>query len=199
MVARVALQEWTVSRMAIDESDEMQECCCISDEEAKEVIKMLNLDEAIRHCEEVAVKLEEKANIYGIKETYIPDSRNLVDCMSCAAEHRQLAEWLKELKTYKANADGITAVSDILKEENDRLRETVNRFDSENKEAIRLLLLACADIHALLTDAELTTKNCKLCGKLSLCNESGTTCKSGGVWVHEKAVMKLIGDTDNDT
>jgi hypothetical protein len=62
---------------------------------------MLDIDTAIKHCEEVAVKLEEKANIYGIKETYIPDSRNLADCMSCAAEHRQLAEWLTELKEAK--------------------------------------------------------------------------------------------------
>jgi hypothetical protein len=159
----------------------------------------MTLDEAIRHCEEVA-EGEEKLSIDGKWfEGEDWNARARKQCAECAAEHRQLAEWLKELKTYKANADGITAVSDILKEENDRLRETVNRLDSENKEAIRLLLLSCADIHALLTDAELTTKNCKLCGKLSLCNESGTTCKSGGVWVHEKAVMKLIGDTDNDT
>lgn len=62
----------------------------------------MTIDEAIKHCLEVAVKLEKKANIYEIKNTYLPDSQKPVDCLSCAADHRQLAAWLtdyKELKT----------------------------------------------------------------------------------------------------
>lgn len=62
----------------------------------------MTIDEAIKHCEEVAVKLEKKANIYEIKNTYLPDSQKPVDCLPCAADNRQLAEWLtdyKELKT----------------------------------------------------------------------------------------------------
>ena len=43
----------------------------------------MTLDEAIKHCEEVAEEQEEK------------------ECLECAAEHRQLAEWLKELKAYR--------------------------------------------------------------------------------------------------
>ena len=61
----------------------------------------MTLDEAIRHAEEVAEGLEKKANTYGIKQAYIPKSREPVDCISCAAEHRQLAEWLRELVAYK--------------------------------------------------------------------------------------------------
>lgn len=38
---------------------------------------MMTLDEAIQHCEERA------------------------DCTECGTEHKQLAEWLKELKLYK--------------------------------------------------------------------------------------------------
>ena len=41
---------------------------------------MMSLDEAIRHCQERAV----------------------ADCSECAREHLQLAEWLEELKSYKA-------------------------------------------------------------------------------------------------
>lgn len=41
---------------------------------------MMTIDEAIRHCEEVAEKMN--------------------DC-ECAADHRQLAEWLRELKEAK--------------------------------------------------------------------------------------------------
>ena len=50
----------------------------------------MTLDEAIRHCEEVAEKYCEK----------VEDGLTADDfCDSCASEHRQLAEWLKELKT----------------------------------------------------------------------------------------------------
>ena len=61
----------------------------------------MTIDEAISHALEVAEALEKKANTYGIKQAYIPKSREPVDCISCAAEHRQLAEWLKEFKEAK--------------------------------------------------------------------------------------------------
>lgn len=53
---------------------------------------MLTLDEAIAHCEEVAEKYCEK-----IEEGLTADDF----CDSCASEHRQLADWLRELKAYK--------------------------------------------------------------------------------------------------
>ena len=46
---------------------------------------IMSLEEAIEHAEEVACNLEEKDK-----------------CDLCAAQHRQLAEWLKELKELKA-------------------------------------------------------------------------------------------------
>lgn len=52
---------------------------------------MINsLEEAIKHCEEVAEE-HTKYNFYGGYES----------CDECAKEHRQLAEWLKELKKYR--------------------------------------------------------------------------------------------------
>ena len=53
---------------------------------------MLTLDEAIKHCEEVAENQEQCA-----------EKIDKLDCDStsmrkCANEHRQLAEWLKRLK-----------------------------------------------------------------------------------------------------
>ena len=47
----------------------------------------MTLDEAIKHCEEVAEK----------------------DCIceECASEHRQLAEWLKELQNYQTAREEI--------------------------------------------------------------------------------------------
>lgn len=41
----------------------------------------MTLDEAIQHCEEVANS----------------------ECSECANEHKQLAEWLKELKAFRNN------------------------------------------------------------------------------------------------
>lgn len=54
------------------------------------------LEEAIKHCEEVAEELEEEA-VKGCCD----DSEIMDKCIECANEHRQLAEWLKELKGYE--------------------------------------------------------------------------------------------------
>lgn len=50
----------------------------------------MTLDEAILHCEEVA------------------DSCAVTDgSRKCEAEHRQLAEWLRELKMYREKGENI--------------------------------------------------------------------------------------------
>lgn len=50
---------------------------------------MINsLEEAIKHCKEVAERLEGKDGYAYTDST----------CEECAKEHRQLAEWLKRLK-----------------------------------------------------------------------------------------------------
>lgn len=66
----------------------------------------MTLDEAIKHCEEVAEELEEEA-IKGCCD----DSEIMDKCFECAKEHRQLAEWLKELMALKENDD----VKDVFK------------------------------------------------------------------------------------
>ena len=59
----------------------------------------MTLDEAIKHCEEKAKKLREKAiTDYDNNETTLSEFAN---CRECAREHEQLAEWLKELKDYR--------------------------------------------------------------------------------------------------
>jgi nitrate reductase assembly molybdenum cofactor insertion protein NarJ len=63
---------------------------------------MLSLDEAIKHCEEVAEEQENKAKSYPRPDKSVKGSgRKYNACIKCANEHRQLAEWLKELKAYK--------------------------------------------------------------------------------------------------
>ena len=57
---------------------------------------MNSLEEAIKHCKEKAEELEEEAVKGCCDDTEIMDN-----CIECAKEHRQLAEWLRELKAYR--------------------------------------------------------------------------------------------------
>ena len=58
---------------------------------------MKELDEAIYHCLEVAKEQEEEAKA---------DNEYSEACMECAAEHRWLAEQLKELKASRKLIEG---------------------------------------------------------------------------------------------
>jgi hypothetical protein len=57
----------------------------------------MTLDEAIKHCEEVAEEKDEQAWEAQLQEEY----GMIKSCKECAEGHRQLAEWLKELKLYR--------------------------------------------------------------------------------------------------
>ena len=64
----------------------------------------MTIDEAIRHCEEVAIR--EKSAADGCR--YWTDGmgeETAKKCEKCAEEHQQLAEWLKELKAYSELID----------------------------------------------------------------------------------------------
>lgn len=56
----------------------------------------MTLDEAIRHCEEVAKEKEQMA--FDLATTFNRETINSKECKKCANEHRQLAEWLKDYK-----------------------------------------------------------------------------------------------------
>ena len=61
----------------------------------------MNLDEAIKHCEEVAEAQMARADaldeipLFGMDEN---DGKQIEACYKCAEEHRQLAEWLRDYK-----------------------------------------------------------------------------------------------------
>jgi len=57
----------------------------------------MTLDEAIKHAEEVAEEKEAQAWEVQLQEEY----GTIKSCKECTEEHRQLAEWLKELKAYR--------------------------------------------------------------------------------------------------
>ena len=60
------------------------------------------LDEAIKHAEEVANEKENLAKTYETFKDFGNHKSSITSghekCLMCAEEHRQLAEWLKELK-----------------------------------------------------------------------------------------------------
>ena len=62
---------------------------------------MLSIDEAIEHAREVA---EIQRNNDKLNKTLGKSSPYYnTDCIKCAEEHEQLADWLEELKEYKEN------------------------------------------------------------------------------------------------
>ena len=69
----------------------------IEKEEVKQM-ERLTLEEAIVHAKEVAEKNYRGADFEPID--YIDDDIK-ANCVKCAEEHEQLAEWLEELKSYK--------------------------------------------------------------------------------------------------
>ena len=92
----------------------------------------MTIDEAIKHCEEVA---EEQSRLYSLCPCPCDGTDNCmslkngkdIGCTKSAADHRQLSEWLMELK-------------DLRAEQNDQY-VFIRELMSELKEAKRLLKL----------------------------------------------------------
>ena len=61
-------------------------------------MERLTLEEAIVHAKEVAEKNYRGADFESIDSI---DDDIKTNCIKCAEEHEQLAEWLEELKSYK--------------------------------------------------------------------------------------------------
>ena len=59
----------------------------------------MTIDKAIAHAREVA---EKNRNFDVIPEKVMATSTFKYNCLKCAEEHEQLAEWLEELKAYRA-------------------------------------------------------------------------------------------------
>ncbi len=80
----------------------------------------MTLDEAIKHCEEVADVCEFEASKYDTTDPY----ENSVAGQEgeCASEHRQLAKWLKELRVFKSRKGQWLRMSDLSEQEDDRYK-----------------------------------------------------------------------------
>jgi len=78
---------------------------------------MMDLDEAIQHCKEQVQEQAKKG------------------CYSCAEEHQQLAEWLKELKAYKYNESNGGLVEALMHSdaENERLHDELKAYRNKSE------------------------------------------------------------------
>lgn len=71
----------------------------------------MTLDEAIKHCEEVAKENEKFCYKKGGKGGYFNEDTDWNN-IKCAEEHRQLATWLRELKKDREILTGLDAMID---------------------------------------------------------------------------------------
>ena len=60
----------------------------------------MTIDEAIAHARDVANEQKIRSNVCIQNDS---ECDKFSDCLKCAEEHEQLAEWLEELKAYKEN------------------------------------------------------------------------------------------------
>ena len=104
---------------------------------------MMTLEEAIIHAEEVAEAEERFAKLHQRLDRGIKGSgKRYLSCLECAKEHRQLAEWLRELKAYReilANADNIIAseygcvIIEGYRDVIDRMNEVFKEMNADEK------------------------------------------------------------------
>jgi len=166
----------------------------------------MTLDEAIKHCLEVA---EENDLAAGTYELLAENNHNAYEkltaetnssrCAECATEHRQLAEWLTDYKELK-NSVGAVKLKDMkeavgllqeLNAENDQLT-------SQLVEAKRLLKLAVDDMYNSVNDV-----HCKYCSKWHTDQCQGTShldcyVENKFKWRYTAEALALIGE-DGDT
>ena len=75
---------------------------------------MKSIDDAIKHCEEVAETEERIAKLHQRPNRGVKGSgKRYLSCLECAKEHRQLAEWLRELQKWRALRDSINKLCDV--------------------------------------------------------------------------------------
>ena len=158
----------------------------------------MTIEEAIKHCEEVAKENEYASNEgkWFLPENEVNDIKE--QCAECAADHRQLAEWLRELQELREKhwdeCRQIALYDDELWKMTIRAiknngRAVLTNMDNldlqdENRELKRLLKAAMSD----LTEAE----DCSCCiFDSKQC--PGVTGDCTFKWRYHDEAMELIG------
>lgn len=92
----------------------------------------MTLDEAIIHSKEKAEELRAQAGFDTDNERYRMSESEKTGCIECAKEHKQLAEWLEELKAWR---EWQTVYADssliLLKKDSNNVPTVTNRSQGE--------------------------------------------------------------------
>lgn len=135
-------------------------------------VKATSIDDAIQHCLDVVEEKKNKADKYNRWDEW--ESVYADECIQCATDHQQLAEWLMELK-------------DLRAEQNDQY-VFIHELMSELKEAKQLLKAAVEDL-----TFESQCRNCKYqqTGLDNICNG----CRGNKYeWRYADETKKLLSD-----
>ena len=124
----------------------------------------MTIDEAIAHARDVANEQKRRSGICIQNDS---ECDKFSDCLKCAEEHEQLAEWLEELKCYKNDND----FSDYA----DRLHKIA--FNSGYNKAIDDLL---EDANEMAIEVDVDTYTMKAIG-IGLLENIAEQLKVGGV------------------
>ena len=166
----------------------------------------LTLDEAIKYCLEVASENDSQAEEYNEHDEW--EFANKCNCEQCAADHRQVAEWLRELKDLREENKVLTSECDRLIKEKGELLSKVSggdvlricQLEEQLKEAKRLLRAAVETFdrlkdtvipfHSIMCDYAMQFANpYDACNSCPLGNVRYKTCK----WEFTDEAMELIG------
>ena len=178
----------------------------------------MTLDEAIAHCLEVAEKNEISAITYkNCKEIKTNMYEKLTaekaenDCRECAADHRQLAEWLQDYKMLRGEYDNcqLNSIEDYRREtarcrsayfkvnsELCHMKISLSEYHKEFAEFKRLLKAAVEDFRILGTMLEDGHGHCTAEISCDECVLGGGNLADDCQWRHEAEVLKLIEEEE---
>ena len=144
----------------------------------------LTLDEAIKHCLDIADGQDKCADISVSEHAKERISK-------CAADHRQLAEWLTELKQWR-RVYGVCPSYEMC------IPECREGYDAQIAEYKRLLKAAVEDMYNSVNDV-----HCKYCSKWHTDQCQGTShldcyIENKYKWRYADEALALIGE-DGDT
>mgnify|MGYP003290233264 CR=1 FL=1 len=153
----------------------------------------MTIDEAIKHCLEVAEQNEQGLYDAIALGGQSPTQEEIANCEQCAADHRQLAEWLTDYKELK-NSIGAVKL-ELLKEAQVELEKRSNMLHdaiAELEEAKRLLKSATNVLNMFIPCDE--DYNCSECIRQRQSCDYDDSFK----WRYLDEALKLIGGSEND-
>lgn len=154
----------------------------------------LTLDEAIKHCLEVAEQNETQAEKIGRQFIGSAMDKRATDCRECSADHRQLAEWLKELKNLREENKVLISECDRLIKEKGELLKKLEPIT----EYRRLLKIAVEDMGVTVAKVYNGGLLCKCCKWKSqtgeCCCPDDHGCDVAYQWRYADEAQNLLND-----